>query len=48
MVNFETLHKRMCRCVGAMALMIAKDTYNEVTIEYIRKHLRAILKELDK
>ena len=48
MVNFETLHKRMCRCAGAMALMIAKDTYNEVTIEYIRKHLKVILKELEK
>tara|TARA_R100001369_G_scaffold91311_1_gene132279 strand:- start:197 stop:343 length:147 start_codon:yes stop_codon:yes gene_type:complete len=48
MINFTELHKRMCRCSGAMALMIVKDTYNEVTIEYIRKHLRAILKELDK
>tara|TARA_R110000850_G_scaffold103327_1_gene213285 strand:+ start:831 stop:977 length:147 start_codon:yes stop_codon:yes gene_type:complete len=48
MINFVELHKRMCLCSGAMALMIAKDTYNEVTIEYIRKHLKVILKELEK
>ena len=48
MINFVELHKRMCRCAGAMVLMLAKDTYNEVTIEYIRNHLRKILKELDK